>query len=206
MNPGGIRGSNPPSGMTGSHETRDGEMKHFILTRFTTPTPVVADKILFVPLILFYHLHFKVLCNWKKKKRMTIWKSSEAWFFPPIHIQHCLHSVPSHQCMASGPGCCWGTSLGIRKAAEPACLFGEHVAHWACCWTLCEQQLSVWGKGMFCRSPGAPFMPPQNTSHARTQCCCFIQGDLTPVPKSQAQTRPSRMAHGWCKLKVSFKK
>lgn len=204
MNPGGIRGSNPPSGMTGSHETRDGEMKHFILTRFTTPTPVVADKILFVPLILFYHLHFKVLCKWKKKNdhlkilRGMILSTNPHSTLPPQHALPPMHGIrPWLQLRDLS----WD-----KKGSRTCILFGEHVAHWACCWTLCEQQLYVWGKGMFCRSPGAPFMPPQNTSHAQTQCCCFIQGDLTLVPKSQAQTRPSRMVHGWCKLKVSFKK
>lgn len=63
MSLGGLRGSKFPSEMIASHEIRDGKIKTSILRRFTTPTPVVAhNEILFVPLILLFHLHFKALC------------------------------------------------------------------------------------------------------------------------------------------------
>lgn len=152
MGLGRLRGSKPPPEITGSHETKGEKMNPFILKRFTTPTLVVADnEILFVPLILLFHLQF---CACGKNGHLKTLGSTVISTDPHLALPPQCTLPPMH----------WIRWLLLSKdhswdkKGGRACMPFQPV----CCWwsMLLNTTWAAWGEGLSCRILRSAFHAP----------------------------------------------
>lgn len=143
--------------MIGSRETKELNINHFILRRFTISALIMADnEILFVSLILLFHLPF---CTCGKKRPYENPQRHSYFCQSTFHQSSAVH--PPTCTLNKSPSALKGPLLSQEKQqslhASSACvLLMERAAGRPCSCTH-EQQLPVRGEILFQRRPRSSF-------------------------------------------------